>query len=388
MVNKLEEIQAKYRKALNLAESSEKKIGVLINSSSTKDTYPKNSSTTSNAKASSNTAEGNTLKKTKEKRSSKELPFSMDEFKSLKNQVNKGKPSKPEPKQTPKAKEINKIKTQRFDRSTSLKRRKVALESKDMSKERKNFSRPKTLVTKPEEKNLDAIKNSILKIKEKAFGGGDEESNSNAEPRPINYASQVRAQVTVSSINLGNVKDQTSQSQIFNKNEQYNKVIETFSLRHNIDLDETPEKVNISQPSINEDSVNTSTVSKGRGGTQKMKKASTITDNTESKVKKYMGTDSQSNKTPTSKVVKSTSLERVPKASTLKHQNKTPTTAKKKKTRTVRFDEEAKNQKVDSELENYRKCLELCTGFSWFCVKQRFSPQQTKITGYVWKQRT
>lgn len=109
-----------------------------------------------------------------------------------------------------------------------------------------------------------------------------------------------------------------------------------------------------------EDLVNTSAISKGRGSTQKMKKASTITETSESKARKYMGIESQSNKTPTAKEtakgVKSTSLERVPKSSTLKHQNKTPTTANKKKSRTVRFDEEAKNEdKTSSELENYRK---------------------------------
>lgn len=98
------------------------------------------------------------------------------------------------------------VKKQQFERSTSLKRKKVPLESKEPKKERKNFSRPKTLVSSPEDKGLDAIKNSIMRIKEKALSGEEPKDTTPTEQRHKNYLTSIKAHVTVSSIHLGNLK--------------------------------------------------------------------------------------------------------------------------------------------------------------------------------------
>lgn len=140
----------------------------------------------------------------------------MEEFNQLKKEVNKDKQpakknkiTKVEPRQTTGNPSTKKA---RVDRSTSLKRKKMPLESRDKRNERKNFSRPKTLVSKPEDNGLDAIKNSILKIKEKALSGEDDKDVFKPDLKQKNYQTQIKAHVTVSSINLGNIKNSVTQS--------------------------------------------------------------------------------------------------------------------------------------------------------------------------------
>lgn len=74
-----------------------------------------------------------------------------------------------------------------------------------------------------------------MKIKEKAFSGEDEDATPKVEFLPKSIHSQITSSVAVSSIDLGNVKNKFEVSRADNKVGQYNRVIETFSLRHNLD---------------------------------------------------------------------------------------------------------------------------------------------------------
>lgn len=204
---KLEEIQAKYKKALQIDDEPDK--------------TPK-------------------PKKSTQNKSNKELPFSMEEFHTLKKQVSLESEKKPQTKSKSKITKVEcksksmktKPKTERFDRSTSLKRKKVTVDINSKKHERKNFSRPKTFISSfNEEDNLDSIKNSILKIKEKAFMVDDEQTPKPRADMPKPEDSIAKAQITLSSIDLGTTNPQPKQETAKEALERYNNVVETFSLR-------------------------------------------------------------------------------------------------------------------------------------------------------------
>jgi hypothetical protein len=74
-----------------------------------------------------------------------------------------------------------------------------------------------------------------MKIKEKAFSGEDEDATPKIETLPKSLHTQITSSVAVSSIDLGNVKNKFEVNKAENRLGQYNRVIETFSLRHNLD---------------------------------------------------------------------------------------------------------------------------------------------------------
>ncbi|CAI2374017.1 unnamed protein product [Moneuplotes crassus] len=220
---KLQEIQEKYKKALNLQD-----------------------------------AESNLAKKKVEK-PVKDL-FSADEYKTLKSLVTKEKPSKATKKknETSKAKikpkeksacmaklgkttevKISKrggltsrSKTKKYQRSNSINRRKDFLtRPKEKKLKQNNSSKPRNhSETKGEDLGLDSIKNSILKIKEKALKLENEVKPSKNDKVSSTLEAEMRAYVSISSIDLCNAKDKDEESRIMEDFQDVPKDIPTFSL--------------------------------------------------------------------------------------------------------------------------------------------------------------
>lgn len=203
-----------------------------------------------------------------EKKWNKEL-FSQDEFNKLKTQVNRDKSvkivrrgkittkiyleknsEKSKPKQREKGKTLrNKMmrtaesklakkgnrttrsKKAKFDRSSSIKRNnEFKLMLKDKKNLRVNFSKPKTFIEKKDEDfNLDNIKNSILKIKEKAFSAGTE-GKPITEELSHTIDAEMKAYVSISSIDLENAKNKQDISMVVKAHSGLSKDITTFSL--------------------------------------------------------------------------------------------------------------------------------------------------------------
>lgn len=83
----------------------------------------------------------------------------------------------------------------------------MQLNKSERSNNRKNFSRPKTFIAKDEDNDIESIKNSILRIKEKAFSTEEPAPKSKSGKRSPKFTDySVQAFVSVSSVNLGNVK--------------------------------------------------------------------------------------------------------------------------------------------------------------------------------------
>ena len=201
-----------------------------------------------------------------------------------------------------------------------------------------------------------------MRIKEKAFNGEpDEDMTPKVESLPMDIQSnKIKAQVAVSLIDLGNVKNKSqanSSEQIVDK---YSKVIDTFSLRHNIETsDKMSEQGQTSAKIVDSEWAQTRQLLNenipSRTQTQDISEAIQKLS-TEDSVLKSETIESESERhqlkkrsedhTPKSKVSDDSS-----KNSTLKSDRHKPS----KKCRTVRF-EESKHARKGSKLDQYSKC--------------------------------
>jgi hypothetical protein len=98
------------------------------------------------------------------------------------------------------------IKRTQPDRNESSKREKFSIKKADKSKSRKEYSKCKTFISTPEDNDIESIKNSILRIKKKAFDIEDTPKRKSGKRSPKFTDQTAQAFVSVSSINLGNVK--------------------------------------------------------------------------------------------------------------------------------------------------------------------------------------
>jgi hypothetical protein len=171
------------------------------------------------------------IKKNKDsKKSAKEHPFSVEEFNDFKKQIGgnklekivkkvdahvskkstKSSPtnnySKPNSKISKKGSTTERIKRAKPDRNESSKREKFSVKSSNKSNSRKEYSKSKTFISTPEENDIESIKNSILRIKKKAFDKEDTPKRKSGKRSPKFTDPTAQAFVSVSSINLGNVK--------------------------------------------------------------------------------------------------------------------------------------------------------------------------------------
>ncbi|CAI2374978.1 unnamed protein product [Moneuplotes crassus] len=222
---KLQEIQEKYKKALNIG-SAQESIGK------------------------------------KGDKTKKEI-FSAEEFKKMKTLVSKReKSAKPvtkkrndtlKPRLKPKEKSTSRVKlTKTFESKSSKKTPKSTVSKNKKTNRSRSIHRNKDLVPKPKEKKgprkelskprdtkgsktehpgLDNIKNSILKIKEKAFSTSKEDKLSKDDKILKTLDAEMRAYVSISSIDLCNAKEKKEEESIIMKDfENIPKEIPTFSL--------------------------------------------------------------------------------------------------------------------------------------------------------------
>ena len=213
-------------------------------------------------------------KKNTEKKLNKEL-FSQDEFKKLKSQVKRDKSVKimrkgkiilteitskiiffnkdtpkskvkhkekqltmrnkmtraAESKMTKKENTSVRVKKTKFERSNSMRRNKEFLnKAKEKKIQKSTLSKPKTCNDKKtDDINLDNIKNSIMRIKEKAFSSGIEGKFITKELSNTVDVDK-NAYVSISSIDLGNAKDKKDNSVVAKAHSGLSKEITTFSL--------------------------------------------------------------------------------------------------------------------------------------------------------------
>ena len=233
-------------------------------------------------------------------------------------------------------------------------------ESKEAINKRQNYSRPKQLVSKSENINLESIKNNILRIKEKAFGNEDELWKPiGIEQKTKLLESQIKAQVTISTIDLANIQS---------KSFDLNPISQQMSIKGatSISKHNTNKSINLDSSSsypIARDSYQISNLKEEESNelleslpakiTQIKPKESLVSlDNS-----KYEKEEYTNNINIISNLEKSKSLEYKYEISAVESKHKPFESKEVSKDKTVRFKDSIKHSRQSSELDNYSELL-------------------------------